>query len=59
MSITWQDAAATAIVLGALAYVVRAMVRWARRKAAPPCGCCPKCPSQQAKPPLISLTPKK
>jgi hypothetical protein len=55
MNLTWQDLATICIVLLSAGYVVRYIVRWAKRKGQPGCGCCTKCPAEPSEEPLVTL----
>ena len=54
MNVTWQDAATACIVLAALAYLTRRVVRLIRRKGMPRC-CCTKCPPTSSNQPLVNI----
>lgn len=55
MNITLQDALTAAVVLIAVAYVIRRVVRSLRRKGLPACGCCGQCAAPEPDKPLVKL----
>jgi len=59
MTITWQDLATAGIVLVALGYVARYLVRFVRRKGLPGCGCSQKCRGEPPEKPLVTLGSKR
>lgn len=57
MTITWQDIATAGIVLVALGYVARYLVRLVRRKGGG-CGCGRKCRGKPPEKPLVTIDGK-
>jgi hypothetical protein len=55
MNSLWQEATTAAILLLAIGYVVRRVVRFIRRKGMPDCCCCPKCPAQKDDATLVAI----
>jgi hypothetical protein len=55
MTITWQNGVTAGIVLVALGYLARCLVRLVRRKGLPGCGCCQKCPTETSAEPLVTF----
>ena len=59
ITITWQGLTTLLIVLAAVGYLLRYVVRWVRRKGMPVCGCCKKCPTETPEKPLINIDESK
>lgn len=55
MNSMWQELATAAILLLAIGYVVRRVVRFVRRKGMPDCRCCPRCPAQTDDKPVVVI----
>ena len=55
MNITWQEVATAAVLLLAVGYVACRVFRFFRRKGMPDCRCCPKCPADEHKNPLVAI----
>jgi hypothetical protein len=53
--ITWQDATTAGIVLVALTYTARHIVRAIRRRGSPGCSCCSQCPAESDEKPLVKV----
>jgi hypothetical protein len=60
MTLTWQDAATAGILVGAVGYLARRVVRLIRGRGLPACGgtnCCAQCVSKPAQEPLVTINP--
>jgi 8-oxo-dGTP diphosphatase len=55
MNTTWQEAAVAIVVLLAISYVARRLVRFVRRKGMPDCGCCGSCAAESPEKVLVTL----
>jgi hypothetical protein len=59
MTIAWQDIVTAGLVLAAVVYLGRRVVRLIRRKGFPGCGCCPACPAEKHEEPLVQIDPRR
>ena len=55
ITVTWQEAAAVAVVLLAIGYVAWRLVRFVRRKGKPDCRCCQSCSAESPEKVLVAL----
>jgi hypothetical protein len=55
MNVTWQDLMTAGLVLLALVYFARYLVRLVRRKGAPACRCCQTCPMETPEKTMVKL----